>query len=198
MSKLFRNSPDNVILTKLGFFSDEGRKIPLLACVERKVLLPLLAQGEDLSQKKNEMEKAEASFATLGSCILFKNAHSFLVMLVLVRLPLPFRCFAIQLALSFRRSLVSLLLIATLSEFHDSKDRSSDVELGIKKATGNLNDWKIWGRIDLRKIQIFFFSFTFQKMELDNGSNRAKIDLYCHLHDKTLHHYQTTITVRCW
>lgn len=119
MSKLFRNSPDNVILTKLGFFSDEGREIPLLACVERKVLLPLLAQGEGLSQKKNEMEKAEASFATLGSCILFKNAHSFLVMLVLVRLPLPFRCFAIQLALSFRRSLVSLLLIATLSEFHE-------------------------------------------------------------------------------
>lgn len=59
----------------------------------------LLAQGEGLPQKKNEMEKAEASSATLGSCILSKNAHSFLVML-LVRLPLPFprfiRCSFLQ------------------------------------------------------------------------------------------------------
>lgn len=93
---------------------------------------------------------------------------------------------------------LSFLFSSSPRSLNFTKDRSSDVELGIKKATGNLNDWKIWGRIDLRKIQIFFFSFTFQKMELDNGSNRAKIDLYCHLHDKTLHHYQTTITVRCW
>lgn len=72
MSKLFRNSPVNVIPTKLGFFQCS------LAWNE-KFSLPFSAQGESLSQKKNEMEKAEASSATLGSCILFKN--SFVVML---------------------------------------------------------------------------------------------------------------------
>lgn len=55
MSKLFRNSPDNVIPTKLGFFQCS------LAWNE-KFSLPFSAQGESLSQKKNEMEKAESIF----------------------------------------------------------------------------------------------------------------------------------------
>lgn len=111
MSKLFRNSPDNVIPTKLGFFQCS------LAWNE-KFSLPFSAQGESLSQKKNEMEKAESIFRdtrimhTFQECPFVRGDAS-----LLVRLP---RC-------SFHS-----LCFSSLFEESGSIFSRFGVELGIK------------------------------------------------------------------